>query len=129
MRENLGAVFAIEPGVGDDGIGETVTGIHLFQPPGLGDLLIAGAFGLDVHRADQALMTGQVKEVFGQEVLTQRVVVPEEKIFVILLLQPWIVAAAEVPQMMVGIDDWQRIFCGEVCQAVAFMQADHHDAP
>ncbi|MNP83001.1 hypothetical protein D3C76_1818060 [compost metagenome] len=55
-------------------------------------------------------------------------VVTEEKVFVIVVLQPGVAAAAEVPQMMVGIDDRQCILGREVGQAVAFMQGDHVEA-
>ncbi|MNU87509.1 hypothetical protein D3C71_772930 [compost metagenome] len=115
--------------MGDDGIGKTVAGIHLFQPKRLGDLLIAGAFGLDMHGADQPLFLRQGEEMLGQEIAAQRVVVTKEKLLVIFLLQPGIATGAEVPQMMMGIDHRQRIFGGEVRQAVAFMQGDHGDVP
>ena len=115
--------------MGNDGIREAVTGIHLFQPACLGDLLIASTFGLDMHRAHQPLSFGQGKKVFRQEITAQAVIVAEKKILVIVVLQPGITTVAQVPQVVVSIDNRQRILGCKVGQAVAFVQRDHDGGP
>src|SRR4249920_193068 len=51
-------VRRVDPGMGDDGVGHAVAGIHLGEPAGLGDLLAAVAFGLDVHGGDDVVQCG-----------------------------------------------------------------------
>ena len=98
------SVGLVKLDAGDDGAGKPIAVRRRLQPPGFDDWV--GRHGLDVHRADKVVVRG-VGAIVPEEVIARdRLEVAEHSFAGRLVLKPGIVvAAAEVPEVVVRVDD------------------------
>jgi len=107
--EHLGHVVPVQPSLDHDAAGNAVAGSDLLQPAGFAHRIGRVPFGFDVHRLDDA-MTGAVGEiVLGQVVPAQRAVLPVAERDGRLIVEPGMIVAPHIPEMLVRIDDREVI--------------------
>jgi hypothetical protein len=97
-----------ERDVADHDVGHAGSRMHGLQPRGLGHLLVQRAPALDMDAADDVEALQRVDVVGRHVIAADLAVVAEEEVGVVLVLLGRVVARAQVPEMVVRIDDRQR---------------------
>ena len=117
-RQHLGNVCAMRLGMPDERVRESVRGVHLREPARLGGGIAPLPLGLHVHGLDD-VEASAVAPVVGRQVvaLQRRVVAVAERNW-LGILQPRIGIAAEIPKMVMRVDDREFAFVRHRCVRV-----------
>jgi hypothetical protein len=107
--DDLLGIVGMEPGVRDDAARETVAAMNLADPAGLADLVGAVPLRFAMHRRQDVVAGRIAAVVLGQVVPAQRGVVPHEEIAARLAYQVRMLPLRQIPQVMVRIDQRDRI--------------------
>jgi hypothetical protein len=88
----------------DDRARKPVLLVDLADPAALADLVGPVPFGFAMHRRQHVVIRGVAAIILGQVVLPERRVVAHEEVLLLATAQPRVPAHAQIPQVMVRVD-------------------------
>src|SRR5205085_6190643 len=122
------SIVRVEPGMRDDGAGKAVLRVDLAEPAGFAELVGAIPFGLAMH-GRQDVMAGSIAPVIRRQIiLLERSVVAHEERLVLGAAQPGVLAEPQIPQMMMRVDQRDRLRRGVPMAVDRFMAGLHRRA-
>jgi hypothetical protein len=105
--QDLGAVCLNERYVSDRDRRPAELPVHRRQPFGLGHMLVGGTTTLGVDASNDPESV-EVADMVLQAIDADPAILPEEKVLVGLILPGRVAARAQVPKVMMGVDDRHR---------------------
>ena len=104
-------VRLLQARVGDDPVGEAALVGDALQPAGLGGRVVLQKTRLDMDRLDQ-IYAGHVRQIVVEQIVADERRGAAEHHFAGAVGEPGIATRAQVPEMMVGVDDRPVIEAG-----------------